>query len=188
MKNSDFLATLQKHIDSGVIEAVPSKITKAQIHNFGESMKGINEFIGAVQVLSANLGKIKNLSEKIEWINELLRNEKNENTITMLNMQKSTHSANIKYVVDGTKFIGVELFGTNLSCAVNGSTFSISVENPLNAGDMSGFCAQKISEIDALLKTLNYALNHNDAESSADSAMMERDISVEIMQRMKVLR
>lgn len=185
MENSDFLATLKKHIDSGVIEAVPSKITKGQIHNFGESMKGINEFIGAVQVLGVSLNKIKNLSEKIEWINELLRSEKNENTLIMLNMQKSTHSANIKYVVDGTKFIGVELFGTNLSCAVNGSVFNISVENPLNADNVSKFCAQKISEIDTILKALNCALNHND---DAESAMMEADISDDIMQRMGVMR
>lgn len=186
MENSNFLATLKKHIDSGVIEVAPSKITKAQIYNFGESMKGINEFIGAVQVLNINLSKIKNLSEKIEWINELLRSEKSENTITMLNMQKRTHSANIKYVVDGTKFIGVELFGTNLSCTVNGSVFSISVENPLKAGDMSGFCVQKITEIDTLLKALNYALNHNNDD--AESTMIETDISKDIARRMGMLR
>lgn len=163
--NDDFLKTLKKHIDDGVIEAVPQKISKTQIHNFGESMKGINEFIGAVQVLSLNLNKVKNLSEKIEWIDEVLKTEDNKNTILMLNMQKNTHISNIKYVIEGTKFIGVALFDTNLSCVVNGSEFRLFIENPLNIKNGTfEYCAQKLDEIDLLIARLNNALNN--AESS----------------------
>lgn len=172
MKDSDFLKSLKKHIDDGIIEAMPSTITKAQIHNFGETMKGINEFIGAIQVLSLNVTKIKNLSEKIEWINELLKSETNENTITMLNMQKSTHISNIKYVIDVTKFLGVSLFDTNLSCVIGGKIFSINVESPLKFNDnMLVFCNQKIEELDNLIANLNHSLNGK--SESADSAMLD---------------
>lgn len=164
----DFLKTLKKHIDDGIIEAVPQKISKTQIYNFGESMKGINEFIGAVQVLSLNLMKVKNLSEKIEWIDEVLKTESNKNTILMLNMQKSSHISNIKYVVEGTKFIGVALFDTNLSCVINGNEFTLFVENPLSIKNGTfAYCAQKLSEIDILIARLNNALNN--AESSPAS-------------------
>lgn len=163
--SDDFLKTLKKHIDDGIIEAVPHKISKTQIHNFGESMKGINEFIGAVQVLSLNLNKVKNLSEKIEWIDEVLKTEDNKNTISMLNMQKSSHISNIKYVVEGTKFIGVVLFDTNLSCVINGSEFTLFVENPLSIKNGTfAYCTHKLNEIDMLIARLNNMLNS--AESS----------------------
>lgn len=172
MKDSNFLESLKKHIDSGIIEPMPRTITKAQIHNFGENMKGINEFIGAIQVLSLNVAKIKNLSEKIEWINELLKSESNENTITMLTMQKNAHISNIKYVSELTKFLGVSLFDTKLSCAVNGKIFSISVENPLSIKDnMFQFCTQKLDELENLINSLNHSLNGDD--DSVDSAVID---------------
>ncbi|MGX2983519.1 flagellar FLiS export co-chaperone [Helicobacter sp. 23-1045] len=168
--NDDFLNTLKKHIDSGAI--VPNEMSKTQIHNFGESMKGINEFIGAVQVLNINLAKVKNLSEKIEWIDEMLKSEKNDSTTAMLKMQKSTHIANLKYVVDGTKFIGVALFGTQLSCVVNGREFALCVENPLNHNAPLAYCAQKLDEINALTLALNQRLNSDDL--GADSALSQQ--------------
>lgn len=177
MKDSDFLESLKKHIDEGIIEALPSNITKAQIHNFGENMKGINEFIGAIQVLSLNVTKIKNLSEKIEWIDELLKSETNTNTITMLNMQKTAHTSNIKYVIDGTKFLGVSLFDTNLSCVVNGRIFSINIESPLKFKEnMSVFCIQKLQELDNLVINLNHSLNGGN-ESVDSTAMSDFDSS-----------
>ena len=178
--SEDFLKTLKKHIDEGTIEAVPQKISKTEIHNFGESMKGINEFIGAVQVLSLNLTKIKNLSEKIEWIDELLKTEGNKNTISMLNMQKSTHISNMKYVACGTKFIGVALFDTNLSCVVNGVEFTLFVENPLNIKDgVFAYCTQKLGEIDMLIARLNNALSCGESSPSnfdKESTEIDRNI------------
>lgn len=168
----DFLSALKKHIDSGVIEPELQKITKAQIHNFGENMKGINEFIGAIQTLNVNLTKIKNLSEKIEWINELLRQEENANTIAMLNMQKNAHIANIRYVIEGATFLGVRLFNADLSCAVEGSVFSMQTGNPLESGDMLIYCNEKLGEIEILVRQLNEKLNGDKDESleSAESA------------------
>ena len=93
----DILATLKKHIDSGAIEPTPKEVSRAQIHTFGENMKGINEFIGAVQMLSLNLNKIKNLSEKIEWINDLLSQESNENTAR--NATNATQRTHRKYQI-----------------------------------------------------------------------------------------
>ena len=168
----DILATLKKHIDSGVIEATPKEVSKAQIHTFGENMKGINEFIGAVQMLSLNLNKIKNLSEKIEWINDLLSQERDENTISMLRMQRNAHIANIKYVCGEAKFLGVSLFGTNLSCIVKGKEFSVNVENPLNlkGTHFPTYCTEKLLEIDDLMQKLNNRLHNIDDENAVDSA------------------
>lgn len=165
----DILATLKKHIDDGVIEATPKEVSKAQIHTFGENMKGINEFIGAVQMLSLNLNKIKNLSEKIEWINDLLSQERDENTIAMLRMQRNAHIANIKYVCSEAKFLGLNLFDTNLSCIANGKEFGISVKNPL---DLKGthfpsYCAERLLEIDELMTALNNRLHNIDESDNA---------------------
>ncbi len=176
----DILATLKKHIDSGVIEPMPKEVTKTQIHKFGENMKGINEFIGAVQMLSLNLNKIKNLSEKIEWINDLLAQEDNENTASMLRMQKNAHIANIKYVCGEAKFLGVNLLGTNLSCVANGKEFALCVENPLElkGTHIPTYCTEKLLEIEDLMRRLNNKLHNIDeddgAVDSADSAMLRK--------------
>ena len=169
----DILATLKKHIDSGAIEPTPKEVSRAQIHTFGENMKGINEFIGAVQMLSLNLNKIKNLSEKIEWINDLLSQESNENTASMLRMQRNAHIANIKYVCGEAKFLGVNLFGTNLNCVVRGKEFAISVENPLNlkGTHFPTYCTEKLLEIEDLMQKLNNRLhNIDDSDNAVDSA------------------
>ena len=168
----DILATLKKHIDDGIIEAMPKEVSKAQIHKFGENMNGINEFIGAVQMLSLNLNKVKNLSEKIEWINDLLSQESDENTISMLRMQRNAHIANIKYVCGEAKFLGVNLLGTNLSCVANGKEFSISVENPLElkGTHIPSYCTEKLLEIDDVMQRLNNRLHNIDDENAIDSA------------------
>ncbi|WP_181881739.1 flagellar FLiS export co-chaperone [Helicobacter sp. MIT 14-3879] len=165
----NILATLKKHIDSGIIEATPKKVTKIQIHNFGENMKGINEFIGATQILSINLSKIKNLSEKIEWINELLKQEENKNTASMLKTQKNAHLANIKFVIDGAVFMGVKLFDTKLSCIVNKMIFNLNIENPLNYIDnnMFEYCNEKLDEINLIMEKINSRLNDVDKDSNS---------------------
>lgn len=167
----DILATLKKHIDSGVIEPMPKEVTKTQIHKFGENMKGINEFIGAVQMLNLNLNKIKNLSEKIEWINDVISQESNENNISMLRMQKNAHIANIKYVCGEAKFLGVNLFGVNLSCVVNGKDFSLCVESPIEVRKVHipSYCTEKLQMIESLMSALNARLYSDDEKQSADA-------------------
>lgn len=163
----DILATLKKHIDSGTIE--PKEVSRVQIHKFGENMKGINEFIGAVQMLNLNLNKIKNLSEKIEWINDLLSQESNENTASMLRMQKNAHIANIKYVCGEARFMGVNLFGTNLSCIAHGREFSVNIESPLEAKGIHipSYCTEKLLELDDLMQNLNNLLHNIDSSDNA---------------------
>ena len=66
MKEKDILAILKKHVDSNL---ETKKIEKS--HRFAENMKGVNEFIGALQTLNMKLSKIIKLCEIIESINDL---------------------------------------------------------------------------------------------------------------------
>ena len=67
MNNDDILATFKKHLSG--IEEIDSSFTKTHIHNFGETMKGINECIGAVQIINLNLHKIKNMPSDFNYRN-----------------------------------------------------------------------------------------------------------------------
>lgn len=180
MSNDDILATFKKHL-SEVEQEVQINLTKTQIHNFGENMKGINEFIGAAQTLNVNLSKIKNLSEKIQWIDDLLKQEANESTIKILNTERQTHIANIKYMLGNSKFMGIELFDTELSCVVNGKRFSLNIESPLNFIDdnMLEYCTLKNEELSKLLLQISQRLNGQDDNSSAINEF--EDLSKEIL-------
>ncbi|RAX55241.1 hypothetical protein CCY99_00650 [Helicobacter sp. 16-1353] len=168
MSNDDILATLKKHLPE-VEEESQVNLTKTQIHNFGENMKGINEFIGAAQTLVVNLNKIRNLAEKIQWIDDLLKQEENTSTIQILNTERQTHIANIKYMLENSKFMGVGLFDTELSCVINGKRFSLNIENPLHFIDdnMLEYCILKNDELNDLLLKVSQRLNGDDDNSSA---------------------
>lgn len=157
----DILAILKKHVEDGIIETTPKKVSKLQIHNFGESMKGINEFIGAMQMLSLNLNKIKALSEKIDWINDILKEGDKEDA--MLSSQRDSHLAGIKEICENASFIGIKLFDTQIACVASGIDFSINVENPLNdISSITWYCNERLEEIDALTSRLNNTLNSID--------------------------
>lgn len=168
MNNDDMLATFKKHL-AGVEQDIQVNLTKTQIHNFGENMKGINEFIGAAQTLNVNLNKIKNLSEKIHWIDDLLKQETNANAIQILRTERQTHIANIKYTLENAKFLGVGLFDVELSCVVSGRKFSLNVANPLEFIDdnMLEYCAAKSDELNEMLLKVSQRLNSEDDSSKS---------------------
>ncbi len=182
--NNSILETLKKHIEENDLEsalqnteATKAKLTKTQIHNFGENMKGINEFIGAAQALSLNLSKIRNLNDKIEYIDELLSENKEQSFV--LKTQRNAHITNIKYIISNATFLGVELFDTNLSCVVSGNIFSLNIANPINyiENNLSIYCNEKIEEISKLLSNLNNALNAKEQNVESKELSNEMDYS-----------
>lgn len=195
MNPNDALAIFKRHL-SGISEIESPKLPS---HNFGNNMKGVNEFIGAVQTLSINLTKIKNLSEKIAWIDELLGQgsaenapsaanaansgaesgsagqnaengsaEKSVENALLLKSERDSHTANIKYVLAHSKFMGVELFGSDLSCAFGGAEFAINVQNPLETEHPLDYCLAKIDELGELLGRLSAKLNSDEDVASCD--------------------
>ncbi|MBR7117901.1 MAG: hypothetical protein IKC84_00825 [Helicobacteraceae bacterium] len=163
MNDNDILATFKKHLCG--IKEVDSDIVKNQIHNFGETMKGINEFVGAIQTISLNLTKIKDVSEKIQWIDDLLNAESNT-----LNLQTERHNylSSIKHIVDNTKFMDIALFDVELSCVINGKQFSLDVPSPVNYlnDDIYEYCVTKINELSMLQSQISKCLNGEDNASS----------------------
>lgn len=155
------LATFKKHLSG--IDELQTNVSKSQIYNFGENMKGVNEFIGAVQMLGINLSKIKNLFEKIAWIDDLLKQESNTNTSQMLHTERQTHIVNIEHIVQNAKFMGIGLFDTELSCVVNGIAFSVNIANPLLSDDGLEYCTNKQEELNQILSQISQALNNDEA-------------------------
>lgn len=159
MNNDDILATFKKHLSG--IEEINTSFTKAKIYNFGETMKGVNEFIGAVQTINLNLSKIKDLIEKIQWIDDLSHTETNMQTIQSIQQEKQNYLSNIEHLVDNTKFMGIDLFDVELSCIINRSEFSINIANPINFinDDIYEYCANKINELNILQSKISKCLS-----------------------------
>lgn len=168
MNNNDILATFKKHLSG--IEEVDSSFTKTQIHNFGETMKGINEFIGAVQTINMNLNKIKDLCEKIQWIDDLLITESNTSTIQSMQTEKQNYLSNIQHIIDNAKFMGIALFDVELSCIINGKQFSLDVSSPINFlnDDIYNYCSVKINELNMLQSQISKRLSGEDDVSSVN--------------------
>ena len=162
MNNDDILATFKKHLSG--IEEIDSSFTKTHIHNFGETMKGINEFIGAVQIINLNLHKIKNLVEKIQWIDDLLNTESNAQTIQSMQTERQNYLSNIQHLVDNEKFMGIALFDVELSCLINGRQFNLDVASPINFinDDLYGYCSIKINELNMLQSQISKCLSGED--------------------------
>lgn len=159
MKEKDILAILKKHVDSNLDV---KKIEKA--HRFGETMKGVNEFIGALQTLNMKLSKIIKLCEIIESINDLDALD----SIQLLNKQKHQNMVEDLCL---SSFLGVNLFDTELSCALNGEVFSFYIESPSNYFDNNiiGFCIQKQDELNLILKEISRNLESKNNDVRVDS-------------------
>lgn len=173
MNNNDILATFKKHLSN--IKELDCDISNNQIHNFGETMKGINEFIGAIQTLSLNLTKIKDVFEKIEWIDDL------SNVESTLNLQTERHNylSSIRHIVDNTKFMGIALFDVELSCAMNGKQFSLNISSPINHlnDDIYGYCIAKINELNILQSQISKCLSEqNNTNSINDYSDVKGDL------------
>ena len=160
MKDKDVLAIFKKHVDSSLDDK--NKIMHS--HRFGENMKGVNEFIGVLQTINMNLSKIIKLSEIIHSINDY----SNLDSIHILNKQKHIDTIND---ICHASFLGINLFDTEFSCALNGEIFSICIESPSNYFDnkIIGFCIQKQDELNLILKNISCSLESQNANVNLDS-------------------
>lgn len=177
MNNDDILATFKKHL-SGIKE-IDSSFTKMQIHNFGETMKGINEFIGAVQTINLNLSKIKDLAEKIQWIDDLLLAESSASTANTMQTERQNYLSNIQHLIDNTKFMGIYLFDIELSCVINGRQFHLDISSPINFlnDDIYEYCSIKINELNMLQSQISKCLSgEDDISSTSDYSDIKDDL------------
>lgn len=137
MQNKDILSTLQKHI--GVIEDMPEHTkpySSIHIHKFSEDMKGANEFIGALQSASVVLKKILKLAQSIDPQSEPIQIAQTKSTIQEL----ITHAS----------FMDLPLFDSNLNATINGTTYSLVIDNPMP------LCEDCVDSINAINNLINY--------------------------------
>lgn len=151
MQNKDILSTLQKHI--GVIEDMPKHskpCSSIHIHKFSEDMKGANEFIGALQSASVVLKKILKLAQSVDSQSESIQ---------------IAQSA-IQELVTNASFMELPLFDSNLNATLNGTTYSLVIDNPmplcadyLNAmNNLIAYTEEKILELNEMLSRFSEAL------------------------------
>ena len=139
------LSTLQSHLHT----------TASNPHKrFGEDSKGLNEFIGALQITNISLTKILKEIESCEL----------EDCVSAEELQTLQNNAcvRIEEIIQNTKFMGTPLFDTPLSAKVNGSMKDICFDNPLALSQdfsaMKGFIEDKRTESNDLLLELSEAL------------------------------
>ncbi len=122
--------------------------------SFGEDSKGLNEFIGALQITNIALGKILKEIESCELEDCVSKEE--------LDSLQSSACVRIDEIIQNTKFMGTPLFDTPLSAKVGGSMKGITFENPLalshDFSAMKGFLEDKRAESNDLLLALSEAL------------------------------
>lgn len=154
MTNKDILATFKKHIDE-IDDKSMKNMSKYQIHRFSENIKGINEFIGAAQSISMRIIKIKNLAEKISYIDELL--DTPSNNLEQLKQNKIAHINNIENIAQDSTFIGIQLFDTELSCMINGKEIKLNVKNPMQYinDNIIEYCQEVQNDISKILSTIS---------------------------------
>lgn len=154
MTNEDILATFKKHID-GIDNKNMQNMSKYQIHRFSENIKGINEFIGAAQSISIKILKIKNLAEKINYIDELL--DAPSNNLEQLKQNKISNKSSIENIIQDATFMGIQLFDTELSCIINGKEIKLNIKNPMQYIDNNiiEYCQEVQNEISTILSTIS---------------------------------
>ncbi|WP_394909088.1 flagellar FLiS export co-chaperone [uncultured Helicobacter sp.] len=122
--------------------------------NFGEDSKGLNEFIGALQITNIALTKILKEIESCELEDCVSKEE--------LEVLQKSACIRIDEIIQNTKFMGISLFDTPLSAKVSGSIKGICFENPLALSHdfvaMKGFVEDKRAESNDLLLALSEAL------------------------------
>ena len=142
MQQKDILATLKKHIgDIDFSQDMESK--NLRIHNFGEDMKSINEFAGALQTLQICFGKILHLAHTL-----------NQNPTS-----QTTIKAQIQEHITECRFLGKDLFDSSMSIKA-GATI-ITLENPspmplLDKTDVQDFIDYIQDKNTELIQTLNF--------------------------------
>lgn len=141
-------------IDIASLASQPHISTSNPHKDFGEDSKGLNEFIGALQITNISLAKILKEIESCE-LEDCVSPEQLEA------LQKSA-CMRIDEIIQNTKFMGTLLFDTPLSAKVSGSVRGICFENPLSLSHdfsaMKGFIEDKRAESNDLLLELSEAL------------------------------
>ncbi len=144
----DILSTFQKHIGE---QFEPEIHPRERIHQFGEDIKGANEFIGALQSASAALKKILKIAK-----NPTIQDA-------------HTLSQDIQEIVENASFMGCGLFDTCLHTTLHSQAYTFSVNNPLpllpqsQKGELDThalvlYVEEKIQEANQMLLALNDAL------------------------------
>ncbi len=138
----DVLATFKKHIgDIDFSQDVESK--NLHIHNFGEDMKSINEFAGALQTLQICFGKILHLAHTLK------QNPAHHTTI----------KAQIQEHIKECRFLGKGLFDSSMSAKVGMTIITLENPSPIPLLDKSAtqdfidYIQDKNTE---LIQTLNF--------------------------------
>lgn len=177
MTNNDILATFKKHIE-GINNNETKNMTKSQIYRFSENIKGINEFIGASQTILIKISKIKNIAEKIQYLDELLESQSND--LYELEQNKQSNINEIKNIVKNANFIGISLFDTTLFCNINGKEITLDIQNPINYIDngLINFCQEIQNEINkTLVKISNLISIDSDIENNINKNTCDKNIN-----------
>lgn len=144
--------------------------TQNALKQFSEDSKGLNEFIGVLQLGNIALGKIEREFDRLDSI------EIEETNPAYINA-KSTVLVQVENIIKANVFLGVPIFETNFSSKVHGQLHEICFENPLKAKDiafMRAYIKDKKQEASELLSLLSNALlsdsndTHFEQVNSAD--------------------
>lgn len=128
--------------------------TQNAIKQFSEDSKGLNEFIGVLQLGNVALGKIERELARLDSI-------KAEDSNPAYIHAKSTVFAQVQNIINASAFLGIPIFETNFNSKVNGELHEICFENPLRAKDiasMNAYIKDKKQESNELLSLLSNAL------------------------------
>lgn len=128
---------------------------------FGEDIKGVNEFIGALQSVQIVLVKILKIAQGCLYdATDLQQAQISESELTS---KKSLATSEIASLVAEAQFLGTPLFDTNLSANVNGTQQSICFTSPLSLAPdfhaLSAYVQEKQEESMQLLLLLSEALS-----------------------------
>lgn len=128
--------------------------TQNILKQFSEDSKGLNEFIGVLQLGNIALDKIERELDRLDSI------EIEESNPAYIHA-KSTVFIQVENIIKANAFLGVPVFETNFSSKVNGELHEICFENPLKAKDiasMRAYIKDKKQESSELLSLLSNAL------------------------------
>ncbi len=128
---------------------------------FGEDIKGVNEFIGALQSAQIVLTKILKIAQGCLYdATDLQQAQMSESE---LDSKKALAISEITSLVAEAQFLGTPLFDTNLSANINGAKQSICFASPLSLSPdfhaLSVYVQEKQDESMQLLLLLSEVLS-----------------------------
>lgn len=150
--------------------------TQNAIKQFNQDSKGLNEFIGVLQLGNVALSKIE---RELARLDSLQTKESDPAYIHA----KSTVFIQVQNIINASAFLGMPIFETNFSSKINGELHEICFENPLKAKDiasMNAYIKDKKQESNELLSLLSNALL-----SGGDDARFEQVSSADLSRLFK---